>query len=112
MQAVRAGGSGSAGEGTWWLEYRPDWEKESSPWEAIMQATAPVAVFTWPSCDRKSAGPMKPICASKCHLCAAPFQNALIAMQLLGMQHTADMSYSHLSRHSPGSSPNQGLTGL
>ena len=45
-----------------------------------MQATAPVAVFTWPSCDRKSAGPMKPICEGKDHLCAAPFWKTLIAM--------------------------------
>ena len=45
-----------------------------------MQATAPVAVFTWLSCDRKSAGPMNPICVSKDHHCAAPFQKALIVL--------------------------------
>lgn len=28
-----------------------------------MHATAPVAVVTWLSCDRNSAGPRKPICA-------------------------------------------------
>ena len=30
-----------------------------------MHATAPVAVLTWLSCDKKSAGPRKPICTYK-----------------------------------------------
>ena len=46
---------------TWWLEYRPDCEQASSPWQAIMQATAPFTVLTLPSCVRKKAGPRKPI---------------------------------------------------
>lgn len=36
-----------------------------------MHATAPVAVFTWLSCDRNKAGPRNPICTPTCHLHAA-----------------------------------------
>ena len=55
----------SSGEATWWLEYKPDWEKASRPWEAIMHRTAPVAVCTRPSCVKNTAGPRKPICAPR-----------------------------------------------
>ena len=51
-----------------------------------MQATAPVAVFTWLSCDRKSAGPMNPICVGKDHLCHSILQRALITMSAAALK--------------------------
>lgn len=56
------------GRRAWWLEYRPDCEKESSPCEAIMQATAPSGVLTLPSWVRNTAGPRNPICQQHNHL--------------------------------------------